>query len=69
MIILGCSFLFLHKNIYCGYSLEAPHRGASNEYPQDIFMDTWRKLSHNYHQILLLNNSSVSIYFMSFYNI
>ena len=23
-------FLFLHKNIYCGYSLEAPHRVASN---------------------------------------
>ena len=21
------SFLFLHENIYCGYSLEAPHRG------------------------------------------
>ena len=29
--------LFLHKNIYYGYSLEAPHRGASNEYPQYTF--------------------------------
>ena len=27
-------FLFLHKNITCGYSLEVPHRGTSNEYPQ-----------------------------------
>ena len=24
----------------CGYSLEAPHRGASNEYPQHMF--SWR---------------------------
>ena len=34
------SFLFLHKNIGCGYSLEAPHWGASNEYPQPMF--SWR---------------------------
>ena len=27
-------FLFLYENIHCGYSLEAPRRGASNEYPQ-----------------------------------
>ena len=27
-------FLFLHKNICCGYSLEAPSQGISNEYPQ-----------------------------------
>ena len=30
-------FLFLHKNICCGYSLEAPQRGTSNEYPQHMF--------------------------------
>ena len=34
------SFLFLHENICCGYSLEAPCRGASNEYPQYMFL--WR---------------------------
>ena len=34
------SFLFLHENICCGYSLEAPRRGASNEYPQRMFL--WR---------------------------
>ena len=33
-------FLLLHKNIRCWYSLEAPHRGASNEYPQYMF--SWR---------------------------
>ena len=25
--------LFLHKNICCGYSSEAPQQGVSNEYP------------------------------------
>ena len=34
------SFLFLHKSICCGYSLEVPLRGASNEYPQHMF--SWR---------------------------
>ena len=31
-------FLFLNENICCGYSLEAPHRGTSNEYPQHMFL-------------------------------
>ena len=30
-------FLFLLKNIDCGYLLEPPHRGGSNEYPQSMF--------------------------------
>ena len=38
-------FLFLNKNICCGYSLEAPQRGASNEYPQHMFL--WRNKSFN----------------------
>ena len=29
--------IFLHENIYCGYSLEAPRWGASNEYPLHMF--------------------------------
>ena len=33
-------FLFLYKNICFGYSLEAPHQGASNEYPKHMFL--WR---------------------------
>ena len=33
-------FLFFHENIHCGYSLEAPHLGASDEYPQHMFL--WR---------------------------
>ena len=30
-------FLFLLKNIDCGYSLEPPRRGGSNEYQQSMF--------------------------------
>ena len=30
-------FLILLKNIDCGYSLELPHQGGSNEYPQSMF--------------------------------
>ena len=33
-------FLFLHENIYCGYSLELPYWCASNEYPKYMFL--WR---------------------------
>ena len=36
-------FLFLLKNIDCGYSLEPPHRGGSNEYPQSMFWaEIWK---------------------------
>ena len=31
------TFLILLKKIDCGYSLEPPHRGGSNEYPQSMF--------------------------------
>ena len=31
-------FLFLLKNIDCGYSLEPPRRGGSNEYTQSFFL-------------------------------
>ena len=30
-------FLLLLKNIDCGYSLEPPRRGGSNEYSQSMF--------------------------------
>ena len=30
-------FLILVENIDCGYSLEPPRRGGSNEYPQSMF--------------------------------
>ena len=36
----GEFFLFLHANIFSGYSLGAPYQGASNENPQHRF--AWR---------------------------
>ena len=30
-------FLIFAQNIDCGYTLEPPHRGGSNEYPQSMF--------------------------------
>ena len=39
-------FLILLKSIDCGYSLEPPHRGGSNEYPQSTCMfraEIWKK--------------------------
>ena len=31
------------QNIYCGYSLEPPRRGGSNEYPQSMFLSRHKK--------------------------
>ena len=31
------------QNIDCGYSLEPPHRGGSNEYPQSMFLSINKK--------------------------
>ena len=39
-------FLFLDENICCGYSLEAPPRGTSNEYPQHMFSLRSKKTIH-----------------------
>ena len=36
-------FLFLQNNIDCGYSLEPPHKGSSNKYPQFMFWaEIWK---------------------------
>ena len=41
-------FLFLLQNIDCGYSLEPPRRGGSNEYPQSIFWSKNKKNNKNF---------------------
>ena len=41
-------FLFLHENIYCGYTLEVPQWGTSNVYQQHMF------LSRNKENIVLI---------------
>ena len=38
------SFLIFAQNIDCGYTLEAPRRCVSNEYPQSMF---WSKNEKN----------------------
>ena len=38
-------FLISAKNIDCGYSLEPPRRGCSNEYPQSMFWAELWKIS------------------------
>ena len=43
-------FIILHKNICCGYSLESPRRGDSNEHPQHIIF-LWRN-KQNYPLII-----------------
>ena len=37
-------FLIFAENIDCGYTLEPPRRGSSNEYPQSMF---WSKNKKN----------------------
>ena len=37
-------FLIFAQNIDCGYTLEPPRRGGSNEYPQSMF---WGKNKKN----------------------
>ena len=37
-------FNFFAQNIDCGYTLEPPRRGGSNEYPQSMF---WSKIKRN----------------------
>ena len=35
------------QNIDCGYSLEPPRRGGSNEYPQSMFLAEIRKIMYS----------------------
>ena len=37
------NFHILAQNIDCGYSLEPPRRGGSNEYPQSMFLSRNKK--------------------------
>ena len=41
-----CFFFHISgQNIYCGYSLEPPRRGGSNDYPQTMFLN--RNIKNN----------------------
>ena len=34
------------QNIDCGYTLEPPRRGGSNEYPQSMFLSRYKKIMY-----------------------
>ena len=38
--------IFSAQNIDCGYSLEPPRQGGSNEYPQSMFLAEIRKIMY-----------------------
>ena len=48
--------IFLLENICCGYSLEVPHWGISNEYPQHMFHGEIRKILCGYPSYLEIFN-------------
>ena len=56
LIIWG--FFFLCKIICCGYSLEVPHWGTSNEYPQHMDL---RRNWENYLRIIFKYSSITSL--------
>ena len=57
------SFLFLDENICCGCSLEAPRRGASNEYPQHMFSSSLRKILCGYPLLSVAMVLSMEFYY------
>ena len=56
----GYFSFFFAQNIDCGYTLEPPRQGGSNEYPQSMF---WSKIKNNLgiplHTPVLLYKSGV----------
>ena len=52
-------FLIFAQNIDCGYTLEPPRRGGSNEYPQSMFWSKIRKIGIPLHTPVLLYKSRV----------
>ena len=41
----SCSFHISTQNTDCGYSLEPPHRGGTNGYPQFVFFSRNKKIN------------------------
>ena len=53
------TFLIFAQNIDCGYRLEPPRRGGSNEYPQSMFWSKIRKIGIPLHTPVFLHKSGV----------
>ena len=47
-------FLIFARNIDCGYMLEPPWQGGSNEYPQSMFWNKYKKNSYTLRTPVLL---------------
>ena len=64
-------FSYFSMKTYCSYSLEAPHQGISNEYPQHMFL--WRNLGPVVQSVVSLTSSlrviSLTVLTDSIYNI
>ena len=54
-------FLSFAQNIDCGYTLESPRRGGSNEYPQSMFWSKNKKKGIPLHTPVLLYKSGVQV--------
>ena len=75
-------FLFLHASICCGYSLEAPQQGASNEYPQlqfslrnkkkylpdtNSYLDLWPMKRIFWRKYAFISHQNFCMYFVLWY--
>ena len=54
-------FLNFAQNLDCGYTLEPPRRGGSNEYPQSMFWSKNKKNRYTPAYPLLLYKSGVQV--------
>ena len=52
-------FYISAQNIDCGYSLEPPQRGGSNEYPQSMFLSRDKQIMYTPVNPILLYKSEV----------
>ena len=66
MMIIGKFSPILYKNICCGFSIEEPQQGASEEDPQDMLL--WRN-KKNYPRIIAKYSSLRSPMDYSFHEI
>ena len=57
--------LIFAENIDCGYTLESPRRGGSNEYPQSMFSAKIRKIGIPLQTPVLLYKSRVQGVFIA----
>ena len=53
---------FCSKNIDCGYSLEPPRRGSSNEYTQSIFEQKYEKYQNFSLKLSVFGSENLNIF-------